>query len=228
GDKYQLVLDKTPFYAESGGQVGDTGWLISETEKVKVTDTKKENDLIVHFVAKLPANPEAKFGAEVDADKRFSTENNHTATHLLQSALKEVLGDHIQQRGSLVNHNLLRFDFSHFSKLSEEEISKVEDIVNAKIRENIALSEQRNVPIEEVKTQDAAELIDENYGDLVRVITFDKDFSIELCGGTHEPQTSRIGLFKIISEASSASGVRRIEAITAQAAETYYREQENL
>ncbi|TXE11074.1 alanine--tRNA ligase [Algoriphagus aquimarinus] len=228
GDKYQLVLDKTPFYAESGGQVGDTGWLISETENVKVIDTKKENDLIVHFVEKLPSNPEAQFGAEVDAEKRFLTENNHTATHLLQSALKEVLGDHIQQRGSLVNQNLLRFDFSHFSKLSDEEIAKVEDIVNEKIRQNIALSEQRNVPIEEAKKQGATALFGEKYGDFVRVITFDKDFSVELCGGTHVPQTSKIGLFKIISEASSASGVRRIEAITAKSAEDYFRKQESL
>jgi len=228
GDKYQLVLDKTPFYAESGGQVGDTGWLISESENVKVIDTKKENDLIVHFVEKLPSNPEAQFGAEVDAEKRFLTENNHTATHLLQSALKEVLGDHIQQRGSLVNQNLLRFDFSHFSKLSDEEIAKVEDIVNEKIRQNIALSEQRNVPIEEAKKQGATALFGEKYGDFVRVITFDKDFSVELCGGTHVPQTSKIGLFKIISEASSASGVRRIEAITAKSAEDYFRKQESL
>lgn len=228
GDKYQLVLDKTPFYAESGGQVGDTGWLISETEKVKVIDTKRENDLIVHFVEKLPANPEAKFGAEVDAEKRFLTENNHTATHLLQSALKEVLGDHIQQRGSLVNQNLLRFDFSHFSKLTDEEITKVEDIVNEKIRQNIPLTEQRNVPIEEAKKQGATALFGEKYGDFVRVITFDKDFSVELCGGTHVPQTSKIGLFKIVSEGSSASGVRRIEAITAQSAQDYFRKQERL
>ncbi|MEB2775476.1 alanine--tRNA ligase [Algoriphagus sp. D3-2-R+10] len=228
GDKYQLVLDKTPFYAESGGQVGDTGWLISETEKVKVIDTKKENDLIVHFVEKFPNNPESNFGAEVDAEKRFLTENNHTATHLLQAALKEVLGDHIQQRGSLVNQNLLRFDFSHFSKLSDEEIAQVEDIVNEKIRQNIPLSEQRNVPIEEAKNQGATALFGEKYGDFVRVVTFDKSFSVELCGGTHVPQTSKIGLFKIISEVSSASGVRRIEAITAKSAEDYYRKQEHL
>ena len=221
-------MDKTPFYAESGGQVGDTGVLISETETVKVIDTKKENDLIVHFVEKLPANPAANFGAEVDAEKRFLTENNHTATHLLQAALKEVLGDHIQQRGSLVNQNLLRFDFSHFSKLTDEEIAKVEDIVNDKIRQNIPLVEQRNVPIEEARGQGATALFGEKYGDFVRVVTFDKDFSVELCGGTHVPQTSKIGLFKIISEASSASGVRRIEAITAKAAEDYFRKQEHL
>lgn len=228
GDKYQIVLDKTPFYAESGGQIGDTGWLVSDTEKVKVIDTKKENGLIVHFVEKLPVNPEAKFGAEVDAERRFLTENNHTATHLLQAALKDVLGDHIQQRGSLVNQDMLRFDFSHFSKLTEEEISKVEDIVNDKIRANISLLEQRNVPIEEAKEQGATALFGEKYGDFVRVITFDKDFSVELCGGTHVPQTSKIGLFKIVSEASSASGVRRIEAITAKAAADYFRNQEDL
>ncbi|UZD23620.1 alanine--tRNA ligase [Algoriphagus halophytocola] len=228
GDKYQLVLDKTPFYAESGGQVGDTGILISDTETIKVIDTKKENDLIVHFVEKLPAYPAANFGAEVDAEKRFLTENNHTATHLLQAALKEVLGDHIQQRGSLVNQNLLRFDFSHFSKLTDAEISKVEDIVNEKIRQNIPLVEQRNVPIEEAKKQGATALFGEKYGDFVRVVTFDRDFSVELCGGTHVPQTSQIGLFKIVSEGSSASGVRRIEAVTAEAAERYYREQEEL
>jgi len=228
GDKYQLVLDKTPFYAESGGQVGDTGWLISEAEQIRVIDTKKENDLIVHFVEKLPSQPELPFQSRVDEEKRRLTMNNHTATHLLQSALKEVLGDHIQQRGSLVNENLLRFDFSHFSKLTEEEIAKVEDIVNEKIRANIPLMEQRNVPIEEAKKQGATALFGEKYGDYVRVITFDKSFSVELCGGTHVPQTSQIGLFKITSEGSSASGVRRIEAITSVAAESYLRQQETL
>lgn len=228
GDKYQLVLDKTPFYAESGGQVGDTGWLVSEAEKIRVIDTKKENELIVHFVEKLPAQPGLPFQSSVDEEKRRLTMNNHTATHLLQAALKEVLGDHIQQRGSLVNENLLRFDFSHFSKLTEEELAKVEDIVNGKIRANIPLMEQRNIPIEEAKKQGATALFGEKYGDFVRVITFDKDFSVELCGGTHVPQTSQIGLFKITSEGSSASGVRRIEAITAVAAESYLRQQEGL
>src|SRR5690606_11635474 len=228
GDRYQLVLDKTPFYAESGGQVGDTGWLISDSEKIRVLDTKKENDLIVHFVEKLPTNPEAGFSSEVDRERRQLSMNNHTATHLLQSALKSVLGDHIQQRGSLVNDQLLRFDFSHFGEMTEEEIAQVEAIVNAKVRENIKLNEQRNVPIEEAKKMGATALFGEKYGDFVRVITFDKDFSVELCGGTHVPQTSKIGLFKIVSEGSSASGVRRIEAITAQAAEDYFRKQERL
>jgi alanyl-tRNA synthetase len=228
GEKYQVVLDKTPFYAESGGQVGDTGWLKSDAEQIRVIDTKKENGLIVHFIEKLPAHPELTFQAKVDAKKRQFTMNNHTATHLMQSALKEVLGDHIQQRGSLVNDQLLRFDFSHFSKLTEEEISKVEDIVNEKIRANIPLSEQRNVPIESAKKQGATALFGEKYGDFVRVITYDKDFSIELCGGTHVSQTSQIGLFKITSEGSSASGVRRIEAITSSAAETHLRQQDIL
>jgi alanyl-tRNA synthetase len=228
GDRYQLVLDKTPFYAESGGQVGDTGWLISDTEQIRVTDTKKENDLIVHFVDKLPANPEKRFSAQVDREKRSLTMNNHTATHLLQSALKDVLGDHIQQRGSLVNEHLLRFDFSHFSKLTDEEIKQVEDIVNAKIRENISLLELRNVPIDEAKKMGATALFGEKYGDFVRVITFDKDFSVELCGGTHVPSTGQIGLFKVTSEGSISSGVRRIEAITSKAADAYIREQETL
>ncbi len=228
GDRYQVVLDKTPFYAESGGQVGDTGWLISDSEKIKVVDTKKENDLIVHFVEKLPKSPEKQFSAEVDQHRRSLTMNNHTATHLLQSALKSVLGDHIQQRGSLVNDQLLRFDFSHFGKMTEEEIEKVENLVNAKVRENIPLVERRNVPIEEAKSLGATALFGEKYGEFVRMITFDSSYSVELCGGTHVPSTSQIGLVKITSEGSISAGVRRIEAITSVAAEAYLREQEQL
>ncbi len=228
GDKFQLVLEKTPFYAESGGQVGDTGWLISEKEKIRVIDTKKENDLIVHTVEKLPAQPELRFAVEVDKERRNLIMNNHTATHLLQSALKQVLGPHIQQRGSLVNEDLLRFDFSHFGKMTEEEITQVEDLVNEKIFENIPLREQRNVPIEEAKSMGATALFGEKYGDFVRVVTFDKSFSLELCGGTHVPFTSRIGLFKIISEGSISAGVRRIEAITSKSTQRYLREQESL
>jgi len=228
GDRYQLVLDKTPFYAESGGQVGDTGWLKTPTEHIRVLDTKKENDLIVHFVEKLPLQADAQFVAEVDREKRQLTTNNHTATHLLQSALKSVLGEHIQQRGSLVNEQLLRFDFSHFGKMTEEEIAKVEVLVNSKVRENVALFEQRNVPIEDAKRLGATALFGEKYGDFVRVITFGKEYSVELCGGTHVSETSQIGLFKITSEGSIAAGVRRIEAITATGAETYIREQEGL
>jgi alanyl-tRNA synthetase len=184
--------------------------------------------LIVHFVEKLPQHPEKQFSAEVDPHKRTLTMNNHTATHLLQSALKSVLGGHIQQRGSLVNEQLLRFDFSHFAKMSDEEIEKVENLVNAKIRENIPLIERRNVPIEEAKANGATALFGEKYGEFVRVITFDPTYSVELCGGTHVPSTSQIGLVKIVSEGSISAGVRRIEAITSTAAESYLRDQENL
>lgn len=221
GDRFQLVLDRTPFYAESGGQVGDQGWLTSDSEQIIVLDTKKENDLIIHFVDKLPIDTAAVFSAKVNDQKRRLTMNNHTATHLLQSALKEVLGDHVQQKGSLVNEEILRFDFAHFSKLTDEELEKVEAIVNNKIRENIALKEQRNVPIEEAKKQGATALFGEKYGDFVRVITFDAGFSVELCGGTHVTSTGQIGLFRIMSEGSISSGVRRIEAITAAAADIF-------
>ncbi|WP_291783435.1 alanine--tRNA ligase [Cecembia sp.] len=221
GDRYQLVLDRTPFYAESGGQVGDKGWLQSDAERIQVLDTKKENDLIVHFVDRLPSDFKVVFAAQVNEQKRRLSMNNHSATHLLHAALKQVLGDHVQQKGSLVNEEMLRFDFSHFAKMTEEEIENVEQIVNAKIRENIALGEQRNVPIEEAKKQGATALFGEKYGDFVRVITFDKNFSVELCGGTHVPATGNIGLFKIVSEGSISAGVRRIEAITAKAAEDY-------
>lgn len=225
GDRFQIVLDRTPFYAESGGQVGDQGWLINGAETVKVLDTKKENDLIVHFVDRLPSQFDATFQAKVDVAKRKDIMNNHSATHLLHAALKQVLGDHVQQKGSLVNEEVLRFDFSHFSKMTEEEIARVESIVNAKIRENIALYEQRNVPIEEAKKQGATALFGEKYGDFVRVITFDPKFSVELCGGTHVPATGVIGLFKIVSESSIAAGVRRIEAITAKTAEDFVNSQ---
>lgn len=215
---FQLVLDKTPFYAESGGQVGDTGYIEFGDEKVEVIDTKKENDLIVHFVKKLPAKIDAAAHAKINTVKRSSTIKNHSATHLLQSALRSVLGPHVQQKGSLVNADYLRFDFSHFSKMTHEEMAKVEQIVNDKIMENIALDERRNVPIEEAKQMGATALFGEKYGEFVRVITFDEKFSRELCGGTHVKSTGEIGLFKITSEGSVASGVRRIEAVTGKKA----------
>ncbi len=227
-EQYQVVLDVTPFYAESGGQTGDTGYLVSGTEKVYITDTKKENDLTVHFTDKLPANVNAEFTAVVDKKKRSLTENNHSATHLLHAALREVLGKHVGQKGSLVNDKVLRFDFSHIAKMTEEEIARVEKIVNQKIRENIALDEKRNVPINDAKNLGAMALFGEKYGDFVRVITFDKNYSVELCGGTHVPSTGKIGLLKITSESSVAAGVRRIEAVTAEAAEALLDEQKVL
>jgi alanyl-tRNA synthetase len=228
GTLYQLVLDATPFYAESGGQVGDIGYIEANDEKVSIVDTKKENDLIVHFTKKLPSNPEATFKCVVNARKRSLTENNHSATHLLHAALREVLGNHVQQKGSLVNEKVLRFDFSHFSKMTDEEMAEVEKIVNQKIRENIKLDEKRNVPIDQAKEMGATALFGEKYGEFVRVITFDKAYSVELCGGTHVPATGKIGLLKIVSESSVAAGVRRIEAITADEAEIMVNKQQSL
>lgn len=227
-EQYQLVLDRTPFYAESGGQVGDAGLLIGEGEEVRITDTKKENGLFIHFVDALPKNLEANFLAKVDTQKRILTENNHSATHLLHAALKMVLGSHVNQKGSLVNENVLRFDFSHFSKVTDEELKQIESIVNEKIRENIKLKEERNVPYQQALDSGVTALFGEKYGDFVRVITFQDGYSKELCGGTHVPATGQIGYFKIVSESAVAAGVRRIEAITAIKAETFINEQDEL
>lgn len=215
-EQYQLVLSVSPFYAEGGGQVGDSGELISEEtgEKIYITDTKKENGIFVHFTNKLPLDLNGTFIAEVDSTKRLDTENNHSATHLLHAALKQVLGTHVNQKGSLVNADILRFDISHFAKMSEDEIKQVEDIVNAKIRENIPLKEERNVPYQQALDSGVTALFGEKYGDFVRVITFEDQFSKELCGGTHVKATGQIGFFKIVSESAVAAGVRRIEAIT--------------
>ncbi|GAB2696807.1 alanine--tRNA ligase [Mucilaginibacter koreensis] len=228
-EQYQLVLDKTPFYAESGGQVGDTGELVfPDGEIVPVTDTKKENGLIVHFTDILPEDIDDALTAIVDAGKRTSTENNHSATHLLHAAMKQVLGSHVNQKGSLVNADYLRFDFSHFAKVTEAELAQIEAIVNQKIRENVNLVEQRNVPYQEAISSGVTALFGEKYGDYVRVITFDETFSKELCGGTHVKATGQIGYFKIVAESAVAAGVRRIEAITGAAAERFINEQNQL
>jgi len=226
--EYQLVFDQTPFYAESGGQIGDTGYLESDLEKLRVIDTKKENDLIIHTTLDLPQNLGAEFRARPDAARRALIKNNHTATHLLQAALRRVLGEHVQQKGSLVNEKLLRFDFSHFTKVTDAQLREIEGIVNERIRQQIPLDERRNVPIAEAKTLGAMALFGEKYGDFVRVITFDKDYSVELCGGLHVPNTGAIGYFKITSESAVGAGVRRIEAVTAGAAEAFVDQQIDL
>lgn len=219
---FEIVLDKTPFYAESGGQVGDTGMVSLGDQKIKIIDTKKDNNLIVHIATDFKATDSTKAFAEVNSLNRENIKNNHTATHLMHSALRQVLGTHVEQKGSLVEAGRLRFDFSHFSKLSEEEIKQIELIVNKKIRQNITIGEYRNVPIAEAESMGAMALFGEKYGDEVRVIQFDKDFSTELCGGTHVEASGQIGLFKIISEGAIAAGIRRIEAVTGEKAEAYF------
>ncbi|TCC91621.1 alanine--tRNA ligase [Pedobacter frigiditerrae] len=222
-EQYQIVLRQTPFYAESGGQVGDTGRLEDHSRQfwVEITDTKKENGVIVHYTDTLPIDLDGKFWAVIDEDKRELTEDNHSATHLLHAALKKVLGAHVNQKGSLVNAENLRFDFSHFAKINEDDLAEIEYIVNQKIRANIKLKEQRNVPYDEAINSGVTALFGEKYGDFVRIITFDDHFSKELCGGTHVKATGQIGYFKIVAETAVAAGVRRIEAITADKAEQF-------
>lgn len=222
-EEYHLVLNQTPFYPEGGGQVGDVGTLYFGDEVVEVVDTKKENNLIIHYLKRLPEGIHRPVRAVVNEQRRRLTENNHSATHLLHAALRQVLGTHVQQKGSLVEPDALRFDFSHFQKMTDEEIRQVEDIVNRKIRENVSLREDRSIAIEEAKQAGAMMLFGEKYGETVRMITFDASYSRELCGGCHVPATGKIGLFKIKIETSIAAGVRRIEALTAEAAEAYVR-----
>ena len=228
--QYHLVLNLTPFYAESGGQVGDKGVLVGkdDDEKIGIIDTQKENQLSIQITEKLPANLNQHFQAKVNLKKRTDTTLNHSATHLLQAALRQVLGDHVAQKGSLVNEKHLRFDFSHFQKVEKAEIEQIENIVNGKIREAIALVEARNVPFEEATKSGAMALFGEKYGDTVRVITFGQDYSVELCGGCHVSNTAQIGSIKILHEGAVAAGVRRMEAITGAKADAYMKDKLSL
>ena len=223
---YQIVLSRTPFYAEMGGQIGDTGYIECDGEKIQIIDTKKENDLSVHIAKKMPKDPSATFHAVIDKERRQSISNNHTATHLLDYALRQVLGKHVEQKGSLVTPDSLRFDFSHFQKVTEEELRKVEQLANKMVREDIKLDETRAMPIEEAKKLGAVALFGEKYGNKVRVVKYGP--SMEFCGGTHIKSTGNIGMIKIISETSVAAGVCRIEAVTAGRAEQLFEGQEDL
>lgn len=225
GVLYQIVLDNTPFYPEGGGQVGDKGTLVSANETIDIIDTKKENNLILHFAKQLPENLEAGFVAKVNTDLRTSTSKNHSATHLMHLALRNILGTHVEQKGSLVNPNYLRFDFSHFSKVSDEELRQVEASVNEQIEAQLQLQEYRNIPIQEALDKGATALFGEKYGDSVRMIEFGE--SKELCGGIHVKNTADIWHFKIISEGAVAAGIRRIEAITGDAVKDFYKNQES-
>ncbi|MCP4553571.1 MAG: alanine--tRNA ligase [Bacteroidetes bacterium] len=224
---FEVVLNKTPFYAESGGQIGDNGYFIIDDKEIKVFDTKKDNNLTLHLSSDFIKPENNTIIASVNKLNRKLTTNNHSATHLMHAALREVLGSHVEQKGSLVDPQRLRFDFSHFSKVLDDELLNIEKIVNAKIRENIEAEVFEDVPLDEAKKMGAAAFFGEKYGETVRLIRFDENFSTEFCGGTHVKFTGQIGLFKIISEGAIAAGIRRIEAITGNQAESYYREKES-
>ena len=217
GVVYEAILDQTPFYGEMGGEVGDTGVLVNDEETIRVIDTKKENGVSIHLLDRIPSHPEAELMACVDVERRRATEANHTCTHLLDEALKQVLGEHVEQKGSLVTPDGLRFDFSHFEKVTSEQLREVEHIVNERIRQDFPLQEYRDTPIEEAKKLGAIALFGEKYGDKVRVVQFGS--SVEFCGGCHASSTGCIGMMRIVSESSVAAGVRRIEAITGKAVE---------
>jgi alanyl-tRNA synthetase len=225
GVLYQIVLDNTPFYPEGGGQVGDKGTLVSANETIEIIDTKKENNLILHFAKKLPENVNAGFVAKVNQDLRSLSSRNHSATHLMHQALRSILGTHVEQKGSLVNPNYLRFDFSHFAKMTETELQQVEDFVNARIQEQLPLIERRNIPFAQAVQEGAMALFGEKYGDEVRAIKFGE--SMELCGGIHVKNTAEIWHFKIVSEGAVAAGIRRIEAITSDAVKAHFASYEN-
>lgn len=225
GILYQIVLNATPFYPEGGGQVGDKGTLVSANETIEIIDTKKENNLILHITKQLPENVEASFVAKVNTDLRIASSKNHSATHLMHLALRTILGTHVEQKGSLVNPNYLRFDFSHFSKVTDEELKQVEDFVNQRIQDQLPLIERRSIPIQQALEEGAMALFGEKYGDNVRAIKFGD--SMELCGGIHVPNTADIWYFKIISEGAVAAGIRRIEAITGDAVKDFFASQEN-
>jgi alanyl-tRNA synthetase len=227
-EKPAIQLNCSPFYAESGGQVSDTGILTNGEEHLRVLDVQKGPFGFIHFVDKLPENPEANWEAIVDKERRKEIRKHHSATHLAHAALKEVLGDHVQQKGSLVDENHLRFDFSHFDQISTDELHEIEEIVNDRIQQNIPKQEERQVPIDEAKERGATMLFGEQYGDLVRVITFDPDYSMELCGGTHVEATGEIGYFRFLGESSAAAGIRRIEAKVGKSADSYLRSENEL
>jgi alanyl-tRNA synthetase len=227
-DRFALQLNRTPFYAESGGQVADTGRITNGNEYIKVVDVQKSNGQFIHYVDKLPEDLSGTWTASIDFDRRVEIQKHHSATHLVHAALRGILGDHVAQKGSLVDEQHLRFDFSHFEAMTDEQLDEVEQLVNEKIQENIPLLEERNVPIDEAKDRGAMMLFGEKYGESVRVITFDEDYSVELCGGTHVGATGEIGYFRFTQETSVAAGIRRIEAVCGSQADSLLRDEKRL